>query len=89
MNPSTFLFLFLIFDVDTSGKIRQLCWNERLYISKIVKFESDLLKTNENIASSSFTEVYMVWGGTRQTSVNFHNFAELYLHSLTTYHLKT
>jgi len=33
------------------GKIRRHHWKERLEISKIVKFESDLLKTNEDSAN--------------------------------------
>ena len=45
------------------GKICQLRLKERLYISNLAKFESDLLKTNQDIASSSFTDVYMVGGG--------------------------
>ena len=36
---------FSIFDIDKFGKICQHHWKEHLKISKIAKFESDLLKT--------------------------------------------
>ena len=39
--------------MDQFGKIRRQHWKERLQISKIAKFECDLLKTNEDIASQS------------------------------------
>ena len=42
---------FSTFDMDKLGKIRRHHWKERLKINKIAKFESDLLKTNEGIAS--------------------------------------
>ena len=35
--------------MDKLGKIRRHHWKERLKISKSAKFESDLLKTNEDI----------------------------------------
>ena len=35
----------LFFDIDKFGKICQHHWKEHLKISKIAKFESDLLKT--------------------------------------------
>ena len=75
--------------MDKFGKIRQHHWKECLKISKIAKFESDLLKTNEDIASQTRTILQMFvwwWGGgdtnlpsTIQTSVNFCNFAKQYL----------
>ena len=78
------------------GKFVNFARKSAFTISNLAKFESDLLKTNQDIASSSFTDVYMVGGRTNspppptmQTSVNFHNFAELYLHSFTTCHFKT
>ena len=37
--------------MDKLGKIRRHHWKERLKINKIAKFESDLLKMNEGIAS--------------------------------------
>ena len=40
---------FSTFDVAKLGKIRRHHWKERLEISEIAKFESDLLKTIENI----------------------------------------
>ena len=45
--------IFLTFHWDQLGNIRQRGWIERLKISKVDKFESDLLKTNENIATQS------------------------------------
>ena len=39
--------------MDKLGKIRGHHWKERLKISKSAKFESDLLKTNEDIYSPS------------------------------------
>ena len=43
-------------------KIRQRGWKERLEISKVVKFQSDMLKTNEDIAlqieSHNFTNIF-------------------------------
>ena len=35
------------------GKIRRIHWKKGLKISKIAKFETDLLKTNEGIAPQS------------------------------------
>ena len=50
--------------MDKFGKIRQHQWKECLKISKIAKFESDLLKTNEDIASQTRTILQtFVWGG--------------------------
>ena len=40
------VFFFPTFGMDKSGKFRQLHWKAHLWISKIAKFESDLLKTN-------------------------------------------
>ena len=45
--PST---VFSTFNLDKLGKIH---WKERLKISKITKFESDLFKTNEDTAPQS------------------------------------
>ena len=39
--------------MDKLGKIRRLRWQERLQISRIAKFESNFLKTNQDIASRS------------------------------------
>ena len=77
--------------MDKFGKIRQHHWKECLKISKIAKFESDLLKTNEDIASQTRTilQTFVWWGGggtnlppTIQTSVHFCNFAKQYLSAL-------
>ena len=72
--------------MDKFSKIRQHHWKECLKISKIAKFESDLLKTNEDIASQTRTilQMFVWWWGTNlpstiQTSVNFCNFAKQYL----------
>ena len=42
------VFFFSTFDMYKLGKIRRHRWKERLTISIIAKFESDLLKTNED-----------------------------------------
>ena len=53
--------------MDKLTKIRPHHWKERLKISKSAKFESDLLKINEDINPQSrernFTDVGMVVGG--------------------------
>ena len=43
-------FFFSTFDVDKLGKIRRYHWKQSIKISEIAKFESDLLKTNDEIA---------------------------------------
>ena len=69
--------------MDQLGKVRQHHWKEHLQISQTTKFESDLLKTNEDMAPKSrhFTDVCMA-GSTNlppniQRPVNFRNFAKL------------
>ena len=61
-----------------------------------VKFESDLLKTNEDKALQShrILQTFVWWEAspvllTIQISVKFCNFVEQYLYSLLTYHLQT
>ena len=41
---------FSTFDVDKLGKILWRHWNECPKISKVAKFENDVLRTNEGIA---------------------------------------
>ena len=91
---------FSTFDMDKLGKIRRQHWKELLKIIKIVKFECDLLKTNEDTAPQSDAKfqrnLYGGGGGgtktcpypTIQTSVNFRNFAALFLRSLKAYHFQ-
>ena len=61
-----FLFFFFLstFDEGKLGEIRRHQWKERPKISKIAKFESELLKTNRYSFSKSrnFTDVCMVGG---------------------------
>ena len=48
--------LFMVFStfyMDKLWKNRRHHWKERLKISKTAKFESDLLKTNQDIAPQS------------------------------------
>ena len=54
----TFSLFFSTFDMD------KYHWKERFKISKIAKFESDLLKTNEDIASQSreILQTFVRWG---------------------------
>ena len=55
---------FSTFDMDQSRKIRRHHWIERLKINKIAKFQSDLLKTNDNTAPQSCKILQMfVWCG--------------------------
>ena len=78
-----FTIFFSTFDMDKFGKIRRHHWKGRLKISKISKFESDLLKSYKDTAPQS-REILQtfVWGGggaqtfrhpTIQTSPNFRN----------------
>ena len=53
---------FLTFDMDKLGIIRRHRWKERLKISKSAKFDSDLLKTNKDIAPPRRS-----YGGAAQT----------------------
>ena len=46
--------------MDKFGKIRRQHWNERLKISKVAKFECDLLKTNEDTAPQSGAK-FQIW----------------------------
>ena len=46
-----FHFFFSTFDMGKLGKIRRHHWKDRFKMSKIVKFESDLLTTIEDIAA--------------------------------------
>jgi len=66
--------------MDTAGK-------SALRMSKIAKFESDKLKTNEDIAPQSRkTLLTFTWHKfvppTIQISIKFHDFVKLYLRSL-------
>ena len=89
-------FFFSTFDVDKLGKIRRYHWKKSLKISEIAKFESDLLKTNDEIAPQKreilntffMVMVEVVVPPTIQTSVNVRNFQELYFRSLKTYHFQ-
>ena len=78
-----FTIFFSTFDMDEFGKIRRHHWKGRLKISKISKFESDLLRSYKDTAPQS-REILQtfVWGGggaqtfrhpTIQTSANFRN----------------
>ena len=87
--------VFSTFDMDQSGKIRRLHWNERLKISEIAKSESDTSYASEDIAlSKDCRRSFVWWGGegggggesgdkfvppTIQTSVKFRDFEKLYL----------
>ena len=59
-----FFFFFSTFDEGKLGEIRRHQWKERLKISKIAKFESELLKTNKDIASQSreILQTFVWWG---------------------------
>ena len=55
--------VFSTFDMDQSGKIRRLHWNERLKISEIAKSESDASYASEDIALSKDCRRSFVWWG--------------------------
>ena len=85
--------------MDNFGNIRPHHWKGRFKISKIAKFESDLLKAYKDTSPQSreiYRCLYDVAGGgggsdllsTIQASINFYNFAELNLRSLKTYRFK-
>ena len=82
--------------MDKLRNIRRYHWNERLKFTKIAKFKSNLLKTNEDIAPQrcQILQTFVWWGvGTHlpptiQAFENYHNFAQLYLRSLQTYHFQ-
>ena len=89
IDPST----VLNFDMDKLGKHPWTSLERAPLTSKTAKFESDLLKTNEDIASQrrEILQTLVKGGGggrgqknyplTIQNSVHFHNFAKLYLGS--------
>ena len=69
-----------------------LCGRRKVKISKV---ESDLLKSNEDLAPQSRKILQRsVWWGAQtftpliQTPVNFRNFAELHLQSVRMYHFQ-
>ena len=80
---------FSTFDMDKLGTNRRHHWKKLLKISKIAKFESDLLKINEDIAPQ-FAKFYRrLYGGGQVSSTLHHtNFADLYLRSPKTYHFQ-
>ena len=55
--------VFSTFDTDKFGKIRRHHSKERLKISKIPKFEHDLLKTNEDTPPQSRKMLQTLYGG--------------------------
>ena len=74
-------------------KIRQYSCKESLKISVVAKFESDLWKTNLDIALQTGRNFICMVGdklivsSTVQISVKCHGFVEQYLFSLQTYNL--
>ena len=52
--------VFSTSDMDQLRKILAHHWKERLKISKIAKFETDLLKTNEDIAPRQNREILQI-----------------------------
>ena len=57
--------------MDKLRNIRRHHWKERLKITKIAKFESDLLKTNQDIAPQGreILQTFVCWGGGGGTSL--------------------
>ena len=61
--------------MDKLGKIRRQHLKERLKISKIAKFESDLVKTGDDIAPQSGEILQtFVWWGHKLRPLNTHQF---------------
>ena len=58
------LTVFSISDMDQLRKIRRHHWKERVKISKIAKFESDLLKTKEDTVPKrrENLQTFVRWG---------------------------
>ena len=56
--------VFSTLNMDQLGKIRQHYWKECLKICRTAKFQSDLLKTNEDIAPQSrqILQTFAWWG---------------------------
>ena len=56
---------FSTFDMDKLRNIRRHHWKERLKISKTAMIESNLLKTNEDIAPQrcEILQTFVRWGG--------------------------
>ena len=63
--------VFSTFDMDKLGKIRWHHWKQRLKINKIAWIESDLLKTNKDIAPQSreILQTLVWWWWLAQTYV--------------------
>ena len=78
--------------MDKLAKIRRHHWKGRLKISKINKFERDLLKTNEDIApqikTRIFTDVCMVGAQTchHPPPSTIHTFVDFRSLKINTYH---
>ena len=66
-------FFFSTFDGDKLGKIRRYYWKESLKISEIAKFESDLLKTNDEIATQKREILFRI-----QHPKRYQSFAQLH-----------
>ena len=69
--------------MDTLQKIHQHHWKELLEIGKIAKFESDLLKTNKDIAPQSreILQTFVWWNKLALHHTNICKFSELYIRS--------
>ena len=53
-----------VFSISDMDQLRKVHWKERVKISKIAKFESDLLKTKEDTAlkSRENLQTFVRWG---------------------------
>lgn len=52
--------VFSNFDMDQLGKIRRHHWRERIKISKLAKFESDTLKSEQSYSSAKLRDLIEV-----------------------------
>ena len=58
------LFFFSTFDKDQLANIHRHCWKERVKISKLAKFESDISEASKDIAleSREILQTFLWWG---------------------------
>ena len=59
-----FVFFFSTFDKDQLANIHRHCWKERVKISKLAKFESDISEASKDIAleSREILQTFLWWG---------------------------
>ena len=82
-NHRTLPPFFSTSDMDKLGKVRRRHWEVRLNISKLAKFESECLKS-EDIAKQSCENLRtFVWGGVWEASLRPHPTIQMLLNFAT------